>query len=62
MILAALPIAAFVAFIALSIYWEARTAREIPAERRCACCRLRPMSVGYRPLCTECAESALDEG
>ncbi len=62
MILAALPIIAFVAFVALTIYWEARGAREIPEHRRCACCRLRPMSIGYRPLCTECAESALDEG
>lgn len=62
MILAALPVAAFVAFVVASVLYEARTAREIPVERRCACCRLRPMSVGYRPLCTECAESALDEG
>ena len=62
MILAALPVAAFVAFVVASVLYEARTAREIPEHRRCACCRLRPMSVGYRPLCTECAESALDEG
>ena len=62
MIFAALPIAAFVAFVVASVLYEARAAREIPAERRCACCRLRPMSLGYRPLCTDCAESALDEG
>ena len=59
--LAALPVA-FALFVAASVLYEARAAREIPEQRRCACCRLKPMSVGYRPLCSDCAESALDEG
>ena len=59
--LAAFPVA-FGLFVAASVLYEARAAREIPAERRCACCRLKPMSLGYRPLCTDCAEGAIDEG
>lgn len=59
--LAAFPVA-FGLFVAASVLYEARAAREIPERRRCRCCHVRPMSAGYRPLCIECAESALDEG
>lgn len=59
--LAAFPVA-FALFVAASVLYEARAAREIPERRRCRCCGLKPMSIGYRPLCSDCAESALDEG
>ena len=59
--LAAFPVA-FALYVVASVAYESRAARTIPAERRCACCRLKPMSLGYRPLCSDCAESALDEG